>query len=57
MAEWHVPFDHIETNWTEGQFRLMLERYNERKKAEHKASQRGHKRGRESGGFVPYGEA
>lgn len=57
MAEWHIPFDHIETTWTEGQFRLMLERYNERKKAEHKSSQRGHRRGRESGGFVPYGEA
>jgi len=34
MSEWHVPFDHIETNWTDRQFYGMYRRLAERKQRE-----------------------
>lgn len=34
MAEYGIPFDHIENHWTEAQFRLMLRRMNERRRKE-----------------------
>jgi hypothetical protein len=34
MSEWHIPFDHIETNWTCAQIEVMWKRLCERKKKE-----------------------
>ena len=56
LAEWHVPFDHIEQNWTEGQFRLMIDRLSERKKAESDAQKKSTRR-KGRGEPVPYLEA
>ncbi len=47
MAEWHIPFDHIENNWTDREFAMMVERLVERKNAERKAMRR-------KPGLVPY---
>ena len=56
MTEWHVPFDRIEEQWTEGQFRLMLDRLTERKKAEADAAKKSSRR-KGRGEPVPYLEA
>ena len=56
MTEWHVPFDRIEEQWTEGQFRLMLDRLIERKKAEADAAKKSSRR-KGRGEPVPYLEA
>jgi len=51
MRQWGIPFHVIENEWTERQYRLFVERMNDRLKAEHKAvKQRG------GGGPVPYCE-
>ena len=34
MAEWGIPFDHIEDHWTDRQFYGMYHRLVERKQAE-----------------------
>ena len=39
MRQWGIPFHVIENEWTERQYRLFIERMNDRLKAEHKASQ------------------
>ena len=38
MRQWGIPFHVIENEWTERQFRLFVERMNDRLKAEHKAA-------------------
>lgn len=39
MKEWHVPFHVIEQEWTDDQFYLMIEQYNERIEREIKAQE------------------
>jgi hypothetical protein len=38
MAEWGIPFDHIEEHWTDSQYLMMLERLRERLEARLSAS-------------------
>ena len=38
MRQWGIPFHVIENEWTERQYRLFVERMNDRLKAEHKAA-------------------
>ena len=40
MAEWGIPFDHIENEWTDEQFMLMYRMLADRKQTEAKAMQR-----------------
>ena len=51
MAEWGIPFDHIEDNWTGAQFMLMWRRLAERKRAESDAVARASQTGSR-----PYGD-
>lgn len=39
MRQWGIPFHTIENEWTERQYRLFVERMNDRLRAEHKAVQ------------------
>lgn len=50
MAEWGIPFNVIENEWTDRQFALMLARLTERKKRQVEAQSKGKK----SGKAVPY---
>lgn len=47
MTEWHIPFDHIENNWTDRELAMMVERLVERKRAERRTIKR-------KPGMVPY---
>lgn len=40
MAEWGIPFDHIENTWTDRQFLTMLRRLTERRRREGEAYER-----------------
>ena len=46
MAEWGIPFDHIEAHWTDRQFYMMLARLNERNRKSPRGSEGSSKGGR-----------
>jgi len=45
MAEWGIPFDHIETHWTTRQLHMHAARLAERRERENPKQARGSRRG------------